>query len=223
MTTPTEYRPNRKVPERLPLFPLPGALLLPGGQLPLNIFEPRYLRMVDDALGQARMIGMIQPRDASGLASGSSSPHLYSVGCAGRISSFSETDDGRYLINLTGVSRFRLANELHSDTPYRLGEIDIDAFRGDEAQDDSADLVDRERLEAAMRHYLDAEGLKTDWDAVSDAPTAALIASLAMGCPFAPNEKQALLEAENAAMRAECLIALMEMAQGDGADTTNLQ
>ena len=219
MTTPSDERPGRNVPDRLPLFPRPGALLLPGGQLPLNIFEPRYLRMVDDALGSARMIGMIQPRNGSP----SGAPPLYTIGCAGRITSFSETDDGRYLINLTGMSRFRLTSELNADTPYRLGEIDIDDFRGDEAQDESAELVDRERLEAAMRHYLDAEGLKTDWEAVTEAPTAALIASLAMGCPFAPNEKQALLEAENAAARAECLIALMEMAQGDGADIGNLQ
>lgn len=219
MTSDADFPSLRAVPSRIPLFPLPGALLLPGGQLPLNIFEPRYLRMVDDALGAARVIGMIQPRNGS--ASGV--PPLYSVGCAGRITNFTETDDGRYLINLTGLSRFRVAEELNADTPYRLAEIDLLPFRADGAEDASADLVDRERLEAAMRHYLDAEGLKTDWDAVGDAPTDALVASLAMSCPFAPNEKQALLEAENAAARAECLIALMEMARGEAGENTNLQ
>lgn len=218
MPTSTEYSLQRRVPDRLPLFPLPGALLLPGGQLPLNIFEPRYLRMVDDALGASRMIGMIQPREG-GM---DDVPPLYAVGCAGRITSFSETDDGRYLINLTGVSRFRLTDELNTDTPYRIGEVDISSYRGDD-DDESADAIDRARLEAAMRNYLDAEGLKTDWEAVAEAPVPALIASLAMGCPFAPNEKQALLEARDQADRAETLIALMEMAHGAGAENTNLQ
>ncbi|MEM9899686.1 MAG: LON peptidase substrate-binding domain-containing protein, partial [Pseudomonadota bacterium] len=174
------------VPEQVPLFPLAGALLLPGGQLPLNIFEPRYLRMVDDALGSWRVIGMIQPRDNDETV-----PLLYGIGCVGRITSFNETDDGRYLVNLSGLKRFRLLGEVESDTPYRQAKIDVDAFKADAGTDPSAELVDRNRLEEAMRSYLDAEGLKTDWDAVSEAPTDALVSSLAMGCPFAPNEKQA--------------------------------
>ncbi len=198
----------RSLPETLPLFPLPGALLLPGGQLPLNIFEPRYLRMVDDALGGARMIGMVQPR--SGSARGR--PPLYAVGCAGRITSFAETGDNRYLITLTGRRRFEIMREFQSETPYRQAAVDWSKYAKDEQSDPSAEIVDRERLERAMRNYLDSEGLKTDWEVVGSAPMEALVASLAMGCPFAPNEKQALLEAATASERADCLIALMEMA-----------
>lgn len=207
---------GRVLPDVVPLFPLAGALLLPGAQLPLNIFEPRYLRMVDDALGGARMIGMIQPRD--GDMSGAAG--LYSVGCAGRITSFVETDDGRYLITLAGKKRFRVKEELNVDTPYRQAAVSWRAFASDEVNDPSADFVDRDRLVLAMRRYLDSEGLKTDWDVVDEAPTGALVASLAMGCPFAPNEKQALLEADSTAARAECLIALMEMSGAEGGDST---
>lgn len=205
--SPKQMPRARALPPTVPLFPLTGALLLPGGQLPLNVFEPRYLRMVDDALGGSRLIGMIQPRDTATEGA----PSLYGVGCAGRITQFSETDDGRYLITLTGRRRFRIDEELSVSTPYRQARIDWKVFERDDYDDPSSAMVDRERLTDAMRAYLDAEGLKTDWDAVNTAPIDALIASLAMGCPFAPNEKQALLEAETAQMRAECLIALMEM------------
>jgi Lon protease-like protein len=198
---------GRALPDVIPLFPLAGALLLPGAQLPLNIFEPRYLRMVDGALGGSRIIGMIQPRD--GMMT--ERPPLYAIGGAGRITSFAETDDGRYLITLTGTRRFRIEEELRADTPYRQAAVDWNAFTADSGVDPSAEFVDREKLVDAMRRYLDAEGLKTDWDVVDEAPTEALVASLAMGCPFAPNEKQALLEAETTSARAECLIALMEM------------
>lgn len=204
----------RALPATLPLFPLPGALLLPGGQLPLNIFEPRYLRMVDEALGGARLIGMVQPRD--GATDGS--PALYGVGCAGRITQFAETDDGRYLITLTGRRRFRIEEELTVATPYRQARVEWKSFERDDSADPSTAMVDRDRLTEAMRAYLDAEGLKTDWDAVRTAPIDSLIASLAMGCPFAPNEKQALLEAETAQARAECLIALMEMSSAGDSD-----
>lgn len=197
----------RALPPTIPLFPLPGALLLPGGQLPLNIFEPRYLRMIDEALGGARLIGMIQPRN--GAVEGA--PTLYAVGCAGRIIQFAETDDGRYLVTLAGRRRFRVEEELAVATPYRQARVEWKSFDRDDRDDPSGAMVDRERLTEAMHVYLDTEGLKTDWEAVSAAPIDALIASLAMGCPFAPNEKQALLEAENTQARAECLIALMEM------------
>jgi hypothetical protein len=205
---------GRALPDVVPLFPLAGALLLPGGQLPLNVFEPRYLRMVDDALAGARVIGMVQPRD--GMTSGR--PPLYAVGCAGRITSFTETDDGRYLITLSGRRRFRIGDELNVDTPYRQAAVDWNAYAADDKSDPSAEFVDRERLLRAMRFYLDTEGLKTDWEVVGEAPTDALVASLAMGCPFAPNEKQALLEASTTAARAECLIALMEMSGAGDAD-----
>lgn len=212
---------SRTLPSTLPLFPLPGALLLPGGQLPLNIFEPRYLRMVDDALAADRLIGMIQPRDG---VDDDEEPPLYGVGCAGRITQFAETDDGRYLITLTGRRRFRVTDELVVSSPYRQARIEWRAFDADDRTDPSGALVDRGRLIGAMRAYLDAEGLQTDWEAVDAAPTDALIASLAMGCPFAPNEKQALLEAETALARADCLIALMEMsAVGEAGGETRLQ
>lgn len=211
---------GRALPGVIPLFPLAGALLLPRAQLPLNIFEPRYLRMVDDALGGSRIIGMVQPRD--GLMT--DRPHLYAVGGAGRITSFAETDDGRYLITLTGTRRFRIEQELQADTPYRQAAVEWNAFACDSGVDPSAEFVDRDRLIEAMHDYLDAEGLKTDWDVVDEAPTEALVASLAMGCPFAPNEKQALLEAETTAARAECLIALMEMSSAaDAGDDPFMQ
>lgn len=211
---------GRPLPEQAPLFPLAGALLLPGGRLPLNIFEPRYLRMIDDALAGDRLIGMVQPR--GGAAAGD--PPLYAVGCAGRIISFAETDDGRYQIILSGRRRFRIVEELKIETPYRQAAVDWTAFDVDSETDFSTALVDRARLIAAMHRYLDAEGLKTDWRLVDDAPTDALVVSLAMGCPFAPNEKQALLEAETVADRAACLIALMEMScAGDNGGEEPLQ
>lgn len=216
MTDRPKSRPAASLPDFIPLFPLPGALLLPGGQLPLNIFEPRYLRMVDDALGGARMIGMIQPQD---VEAGPAGPPLFDVGCAGRITSFAETGDGRYLITLTGVRRFRLAGEIAGDAPYRQGEIDWSAFEVDAHRDLSGDSVDREEFIKAMRDYLTTEGLKTDWDAAASAPIDALVVSLAMGCPFEPNEKQALLEAMTVADRAKCLMALMKIsgaAEPDG-------
>ena len=202
-------------PEILPLFPLSGAVLLPDGQLPLNIFEPRYLAMVDDALAGARLIGMIQPREEIHLEK----PALYDVGCAGRITSFTETEGGSSLINLTGARRFRLAEELASDTPYRLARPDWSAYEIDTVDDDTADDVDRDELLEALRHYLDAENLQVEWERAAEAPTEALIISLAMGCPFPPNEKQAILEAQTLAEQAACLTALMAFSgagSGDG-------
>lgn len=207
MTAHGASRGARDLPDAIALFPLAGALLLPGGQLPLKIFEPRYLRMVDDALGASRIIGMIQPRDVGD----DDAPPLYAVGCGGRITAFAESGDGRYFITLTGLRRFAVRRELNVDSPYRQALVDWRRFAGDGGPDPTALTVDRERLERAMRRYLAAEGLNADWDAVSSAPTDGLVASLAMSCPFAPNEKQALLEAEDIAARARCLIALMEM------------
>lgn len=208
---------GREQPGRIPLFPLPSAILLPRGQLPLNIFEPRYLRMVDDALAGSRVIGMIQPREDEGGKGG-----LFDVGCAGRITSFAETGDGRYLITLTGVLRFRLSAEVDLGTPYRQADVDYAAFTGDADADPTESAVDRERLFDAMREYFDAEGLSADWDAAVEAPTDALINSLAMGCPFTPSEKQALLESPRVIDRADCLVALMRMS-GDGGAEPPLQ
>ena len=199
------------LPETIPIFPLSGALLMPGAQLPLNIFEPRYLRMIDDALAGARTIGMIQPR----VETDDVSPRLFSVGCAGRITAFSETGDGRYLVTLTGARRFRIFEEVETDAPYRSARVDWAAYEIDAHADSSVTEVDRDLLLDIMRDYLEAEGLKADWEAAENAPVEALIVSLAMGCPFSPSEKQALLEATTVAEQAECLMALMEMSGGD--------
>ncbi|WP_411816742.1 LON peptidase substrate-binding domain-containing protein [Hyphococcus sp. DH-69] len=202
-------------PQILPLFPLDGAMLLPGGQLPLNIFEPRYLRMVDDALAGSRLIGMIQPREGTDA----SRPELYDVGCAGRITSFNETEDGRYIINLTGTRRFKLAEELVSDTPYRLARPDWAAYEIDVLRDNSVDDIDRDDLLEALKLYLDAENMAVEWEKATSAPTEALVVSLAMGCPFASNEKQALLEAETLAEQAQCLKALLAFPGGEDEET----
>ena len=207
-------------PSTTPLFPLAGALLLPGGRLPLNVFEPRYLQMVDDALGGPRMISMIQPLDGESVGV---APPLYGVGCAGRIVSFAETGDGRYLITLAGLRRFRLVKEVNADTPYRMAEVDWRAFAIDVQEDSSGARVDREKLISITEAYLDAEGLQADRDAAKTAPIENLVVSLAMGCPFAPAEKQALLEAETLFDRAECLIALMEMAGANEPGDQHLQ
>ncbi len=201
-------------PETLPLFPLSGALLMPGGQLPLNIFEPRYLAMVDAALAGDRLIGMIQPLEDTDLGR----PQLYGAGCAGRITSFAETGDGRYLINLTGTRRFALAEELSTDTAYRLARPDWEAFVIDAEDDPTVKQIDREALLEALQDYLAAENLQIEWEKAAEASPQSLIVSLAMGCPFQPNEKQALLEAKTIAEQAECLMALMALAGGDDSD-----
>ncbi len=222
MTRGPGFKRRAATPETLPLFPLPGALLLPRGQLPLNIFEPRYLRMIDAALAGSRLIGMIQPQDidAQGPA-----PALYGIGCAGRITSFAETDDGRYLVNLTGTRRFALAETFAGDAPYLIGRPDWSAFTIDAQEDQSAEDVDRDELLDALKRYLAAESLQIEWDQAAAAPTEALIVSLAMGCPFESNEKQALLEMQTLAEQARCLITLMRFSDADdsGGDDPLLQ
>ncbi len=206
--------PFERLPDALPVFPLTGALLLPGARLPLNIFEPRYLEMVDDALAGARMIGMIQPLepadDNRGAAAGGADPALYQAGCAGRITGFSENDDGRYQIMLQGLIRFQVVEEL-APKSYRRVRPDFDPFRGD-LEDEAADLVDRETLLATLRDYFSAKSLEADWDSIEEADSAALVTTLAMACPLAPAEKQLLLEADGLAKRAEVLTAIMAMA-----------
>jgi hypothetical protein len=178
--------------------------------MPLNIFEPRYLAMIDAALAGDRLIGMIQPRDDARAEK----PDLYQVGCAGRITSFAETDDGRYLINLTGTRRFLVEEELVCDAPYRLARPDWKTFGVDARADPSIADVDRDQLLEALRDYLDTENLEIEWEKAAEASVQALVVSLAMGCPFQPNEKQALLEAKSLAEQAVCLTALMELAGG---------
>ncbi len=198
------------LPQILPIFPLSGALLLPRGRLPLNIFEPRYLAMVRDALAAERMIGMVQPTDA---ASPANVPPVYGVGCVGKITAFSETDDGRFLITLTGVCRFRIAQELARVTPYRKILARYDEFAADlDPVEPPKSTVNRERLGPALKGYLELHGLAADWHAIEQAPAETLINALAMICPFAPPEKQALLEAPDVAARADMMVALLEMA-----------
>jgi hypothetical protein len=192
------------LPHRFPIFPLSGALLLPGGNLPLNMFEPRYLQMTRDAMQTDRVIGMIQPRE--GTAINGEAP-IYRVGCAGRITSFEETQDGRYLITLTGVSRFDV---VASVTPYRQVAASFDRFAAD-LNPVTADPAWRETLMSAMRGYFERQQIDIDWDAVSQAPFDGLVTSLAMICPFSASEKQALLEAADQNRRLETLIALMRM------------
>jgi Lon protease-like protein len=197
------------LPETLPIFPLTGAVLLPRARLPLNIFEPRYLSMVDDVLGQGRMIGMIQPNAPEGQ-DGPSSP-IFSVGCAGRVTSFNETEDGRFLIGLTGICRFAVMEELPLEKPYRRVIADWKKFAHDIDAPEDID-IDRKRLAAILQHYFKLQGIMADWNAVQNTPNDLLISSLVMICPLAPNEKQALLEAPNLHRRAEMLMALLEMA-----------
>ena len=201
------------LPQVIPVFPLPGAILLPRGQLPLNIFEPRYLNMIDDAMAGDRIIGMIQPQAGSRAA-----PKLSPVGCAGRITSFAETSDGRYLITLTGCARFRLAAELPTQTPYRQVRADFTSFESDLATPPADDLgLDRDGLLDALRAYLETRGLDIDWDTAETAPPEALVNSLSMALPFEPPEKQALLEAASLTDRSAVLTALMTIdAAGDG-------
>jgi Lon protease-like protein len=203
------YKGPADCPSVIPVFPLAGALLLPRGQMPLNIFEPRYLAMVDDALRTDRVIGMIQPEADAG--SDPSAPKLYQVGCAGRITQFSETDDGRFLITLTGVSRFRVAEELPLLSGYRRIIPDWKPFEPDREIPDAAQF-DRARLIRGLKTFFGQRQLSADWSAIEKAPAEQLIASIAMACPFAPSEKQALLEAADLEQRAALLTGLVEMA-----------
>jgi len=211
------FQPNfSDLPPVLPLFPLTGALLMPQGQLPLNIFEPRYLAMVFDALGQGRMIGMIQPQGQGGSPAGEP-PSLYKVGCAGRISSFAEADQGRLLITLAGVCRFRLAEEVEIVKGYRRARIDWEPFRRD-LDVEQTPQIDRPRLIAGLRAYLRQQNMDLNWSAVDAASDLALVLSLPMVCPFAPSEKQALLECAEISSVAQTLIALFDLALAEGPD-----
>ena len=204
------YRGPQDLPETIPVFPLPGALLLPRGQMPLNIFEPRYVAMVDEALRGDRIVGMIQPDAADEDPSGRA-PRLYSVGCAGRLTQYEETGDGRYLITLTGVCRFMTGAELSAATPYRQVRVDFAPFEDDLRPPAEDSAFDRERLLTALRHYLQRRDLDIQWETARAAPAEALINSLAMALPFEPAEKQALLEAETLAAREDALVALLEI------------
>jgi hypothetical protein len=210
------YRKVADLPQVIPVFPLDGAVLLPGSVLPLQIFEPRYLNMVDDAMAGDRMIGMVQ----TGRGSDRARPRLARVGCAGRITRYSETGDGKYLIALTGVCRFETGEELALPTPYRQIRAAYDPFEIDLAADDDEVEFDRGPLMSLLRRYLDQKGLGIEWETVTSAPGPALINSLCMALPFDTAEKQALLEAPGLEERRLALGALLEIdaAQGDDDD-----
>lgn len=206
------------LPEVIPVFPLSDALLLPRGRLPLNLFEPRYLAMFDDALKtDHRMIGMIQPADRG------DPPTLRTVGCAGRITSFSETDDGRYLIVLAGVSRFTPLEEMQGFTPYRRVQADWTPYHDDLRPMRPDEEFDRPAFLSVLEKYFETSGLSTDWDSLQEADEETLINSLAMLCPYSAEEKQALLEAETLAERRASLTALMEFAIASHGEDGSLQ
>ena len=206
------------LPEDFPVFPLNGALLLPGGRLPLNVFEPRYLALVEDALGAGRMFGMVQPDKR--LARGDTGPGLYRTGCLGRISSFSETDDGRFLITLSGLVRFTIIEEIESLRGYRRVRAALAGYAADLLEPGEKSLpFERDDLLKALRRYFANAGVDANWEAIAAMPDSALIVSLCMACPFTPEEKQALLEAKDEADRARALLALLEInAFEDGHD-----
>jgi len=206
------------LPKTLAIFPLTGVLLLPRGQLPLNVFEPRYLALVEAALSGSRLIGMIQPTEHEEKAL---TPKLSAIGCAGRLTGYRETDDGRYLITLTGICRFRVTEEVRTDTPYRQVIADYAPFAGDLAEGNDGEFP-RERLLAALNEYLARRDLKADWRSVMNAPAETLVNALAMLCTFEPAEKQALLEAPGWQERVSTLLALLEMASASrGSNTVN--
>lgn len=214
------YVRSSDLPQVIPVFPLPGTILLPRGQLPLNVFEPRYLNMVDDAMAGDRIIGMIQSIGLEG-----EQPPLVRVGCAGRVTSFAETSDGRYLITLTGIARFRIVTELQVKTPYRQVQADFARYEADLSSDASLDEFARDAFIGALGPYLGRRGLDIDWDSAKAAPPEALINSLAMGLPFEAAEKQALVEAFTLLDRSEAMKALMQIdaAGGDDDITPSLQ
>jgi hypothetical protein len=200
------FRKPQDLPRTIPVFPLSGAVLFPRGALPLNIFEPRYLNMIDDAMAAERLVGMIQPA----MGADQVKPALTPVGCVGRITSFAETDDGRYIITLTGVARFKVGRELDVQSPYRQIEADFLPFGADLTPPPPGFAIDRAGLTAALRRYVDAKGFQVAWDTVEAATPEMLVHAVAALCPFDPTEKQALLEAADLDERCQTLIALLE-------------
>ncbi len=212
------YSAPEEVPNVIAVFPLAGALLLPRGELPLNIFESRYLAMVDDAMKSHRIIGMIQPEEN---ASYRDIPGLLTVGCAGRITQIAETGDGRYVLTLTGISRFRIVEEIPALTPYRQCCVDFSAFHTDFTPRMGENAVDRDSVLRTLRDFAEANQLQIDWNSIHEAPNEALVNALAMMSPYGPKEKQALLEAPDLKARAEVLVAIteVELARGKNASS----
>lgn len=216
------YNGPADLPAIIPVFPLAAALLLPRGHMPLNIFEPRYIAMIDAAFRENRIIGMIQPQEESI----SSRPEaLCPVGCAGRITEFAETGDGRYHVTLTGIVRFRFVEEIATDQAFRRARVDYAPFAGDFIPRIGEDQVDRDMLIKTLRAFSEAKSVDVDWDGVMRAPTEALVNALAMMSPYGVREKQALLEAPDLKTRAELLIAITEidLARDDGESEITMQ
>jgi Lon protease-like protein len=200
------------LPEVIPIFPLPGAVMLPRARLPLHIFEPRYLAMVEDCMKtQERLIGMIQPYDAPGEPG-----KLHAIGCAGRLSAFSETEDGRYMVTLCGISRFRVLREVEGFTPYRRCEVSWAGFDRDRGPAEKDGSLNRETFMTLLGRFFRSRGLSTDWESIRDAEDELLINSLSMLAPFEPEDKQALLEAPTLVTRRETLVTLLEFALRSG-------
>jgi Lon protease-like protein len=209
------------LPETIPIFPLPGALLLPRARLPLNIFEPRYLAMIDDALKTPhRLIGMIQP---IAMPEGRSTGRLHQIGCAGRVTAFQETEDGRYIITLSGVSRYRVLEHVEGFTPYKRATVDWTSFERDLGRSEADESFDRSIFLKVLARFFETAQLSSDWDSLKEADAELLINSLSILCPFDPEERQALLEAPTLANRRETLVTLMEFALRSGGDEGTMQ
>ena len=224
---PENYVRVGDLPDTLRVFPLRGVILLPRSTLPLNVFEPRYLALVNDVLAGDRLIGIVQPDSDD---EGSESPQgketgLRQTGGVGRLTAFQETDDGRCLITLSGICRFAIKAEEHTDAPYRMCSVDWQRFAGDLEQGRGEDAVDRGRLVSVLKRYLDANKLSADWDGINNSSNELLVNTLSMISPYGPEEKQALLEASDLKTRAEVLVALaeMELASGEGGTGTTIQ
>ena len=220
------YRHPSDLPPRIPVFPLRGAILLPRSNVPLNIFEPRYLAMIDDVMSGDRVLGILQPMghrsDDSPESPLGKDVELHRIGCAGRITSYQELDDGRYVISLTGIMRFEVVGEALTDKPYRVMSASYDKFASDLTEGLGEELVDRENLLRVLKAYLEANRLQTDWNAIQRASNELLINALSVMSPYGPEEKQALLEASDLKTRAEVLVALaeIELATSGGSGTT---
>lgn len=213
----------KDLPETIPIFPLPGALLLPRARLPLHIFEPRYLQMLEDCMKTpARLIGMIQTRDVP-ASHGGGEPKLQSIGCAGRLTGFSETEDGRYMVTLSGISRFRMREEIKGFSPYRRARIDWQGFERDQGGVEEDGGFDRPAFMDMLHRFFESLELSTDWESLSEADEELLINSLSMLCPFSPEDKQALLEAPTLITRRETMVTLIEFALRGGSGEEIMQ
>ena len=217
------YEGPHDLPETIPVFPLGGALLLPRGQMPLNIFEPRYIQMIDAALRGPRLVGMVQPLEEQPDPSAPAA--LHRVGCVGRIVQLAETGDGRYLVSLAGIARFLIQEESAVATPFRQCRVSFAPFAADFRPRLGEDAVDRASVIGALRNFAEATGLQIDWKGIDKAPNEALVNALSMMAPFGSREKQALLEAADLRTRAETLVAIteMELAKNDPGSQTTLQ